>query len=406
MHLSCRQALTDLCLILGIHRSGTSLLTQGLVAAGAVAGEFNDFRDADNPEGYREHPQIRTLNNRLLTHLGASWDNWGFRASAVDFTIPTMGPWRDEAIQVLQTAFPGTGPFVLKDPRCATLLPFWQSVIPAAGFDLRSIVLLRDPVEVAESQMQRVARRPYEFPVIASAESMAALWSVTMQEVLTARADDRTLLVHHADLLADPANTLAAAAEFAGCAPSEDALAEFALNGVKPALYRARASDAARPVGPWMTAATGLFTALASTGAPRLLSRTEANHIAAAQVPLLNMMQTLDAARESIARLLAVHQAREAGQTTVLAELNKVLWAVNSGITTTPLLSARRMVQGMNDITATDNFAIFILKGRILMVAELYDQAEDWLAKASDLFRSRDAYHALMAQIKKLKGKD
>ena len=70
-------------LILGVHRSGTSLLTQGLVAAGAVVGEFADIRDPDNPDGYLEHPEVRVFNDRLLAVLGASWDNWGFRAGLV-----------------------------------------------------------------------------------------------------------------------------------------------------------------------------------------------------------------------------------------------------------------------------------------------------------------------------------
>lgn len=86
-----------LTLILGVHRSGTSLLTRGLIAAGAQAGDFTDIQDPDNPEGYAEHPAVRRFNDRLLAHLGAAWDNWGFQASTVDFDAPALAPWRDAA---------------------------------------------------------------------------------------------------------------------------------------------------------------------------------------------------------------------------------------------------------------------------------------------------------------------
>lgn len=92
-----------------------------MIAAGADAGSFADVRDPDNPDGYAEHPAVRVFNDRLLAHLGASWDNWGFRAGQVDWEAPALAPWRDEAVALLRAAFPGDGPFVLKDPRCATL---------------------------------------------------------------------------------------------------------------------------------------------------------------------------------------------------------------------------------------------------------------------------------------------
>lgn len=139
-----------LTLILGVHRSGTSLLAQGMIAAGADAGSFADVRDPDNPDGYAEHPAVRVFNDRLLALLGASWDNWAFRAGLIDWDAAALAPWRDEAVAVLRAAFPGDGPFVLKAPRCATLAPFWERVVPQAGFALRCIVILRDPAEVAD----------------------------------------------------------------------------------------------------------------------------------------------------------------------------------------------------------------------------------------------------------------
>ncbi len=316
-----------LTLILGVHRSGTSLLTRGLIAAGAQAGTFADIKDPDNPDGYAEHPSVRHFNNRLLAHLGASWDNWGFLASTVEFNTPALAPWRAEAAEILRKAFTGPGPFVLKDPRCATLAPFWEHVVPMAGFTLRRIVIVRDPVEVAESQRQRVSRRPHEFPVIADPEPMAALWAVTMLEVLAALSDDETLLVSHAALLTDCAGTLAAAAAFAGLDPNPAVLARFAVEGVNAALYRSRANEVVPlPDGVWMTAARKFYADLVSEGTPRLLPKAAARMIAANQSQLSTLLPGLSAARDSIARMLAV-QAKDKDK---MRALSRLVWQLAS----------------------------------------------------------------------------
>ena len=316
--------MTDLILILGVHRSGTSLLTQGLAAAGAVAGEFADIRDPDNPDGYLEHPEVRGFNDRLLAVLGASWDNWGFRAGLVDWDAEALEPLLDEAVTLLQAAFTGDGPFVLKDPRCATLAPFWERVVPLAGFALRRLIILRDPAEVAESQRQRVARRPHEFPVIADAEPMAALWAVTMAEVLTSLADDATLVISHAALLADPVPTLTAASRFAGLTEASEAIARFATDRVKPGYYRARVAPDAVPDGPWMAVARALFADLTRDGTSRPLPQAEATAIVAAQTGLAALLPGLSAMQDSIRRMQTVLADRQER----ITALSKFLWAV------------------------------------------------------------------------------
>lgn len=237
-----------LTVIIGVHRSGTSLLTQALRAAGASTGEFAEICDDDNPKGYAEHPAFRNFNDRLLNHLGVSWDNWGFRATLAGLADPAFRSWHDEAVALLRGSFGGPGPFVLKDPRIATLLPFWEAVLPRAGYDVRRILVIRDPIEVALSQMQRVARRPSMFPVIDEAEPMAALWAVTMHEVLLALTRSNTLLLRHSDLMAAPEATLTVAAEFAGC---EGGLSTFDLPGgmwwIRRSIERGPPMHRARP---------------------------------------------------------------------------------------------------------------------------------------------------------------
>ncbi|WP_146348356.1 sulfotransferase family protein [Phaeobacter marinintestinus] len=313
-----------LTVVLGVHRSGTSLLTNALVAMGADAGAFDDIHDDHNPDGYAEHPAIRNFNDRLLAHLGASWDNWGFRASTVDFDTPALSEWHDEATTLLQDAFPGSGPFVLKDPRIGTLAPFWERVIPAAGFDLRRILILRNPSEVAKSQRQRVERSPESFAAIADSEPMAALWAVTMFETLIALADDNTLMITHGDILTDPNPTLKAAADFAGLHPDPEAIAHFSRDGVKPALYRAHAGH--DTTDPWMTAACALFDALRAPGTRHVLPANEARDIALSQTALKALLPGLPAVRQSIARLQNVRERNQARLVSMNTGLNRMFW--------------------------------------------------------------------------------
>lgn len=307
-------------IVLGVHRSGTSLLTRALIGMGSQAGAFGDIFDADNPDGYAEHPSVRKFNARLLEHLGASWDNWGFQASVVDWDSSELVAWHDEAVKLLQQVFDGSGPFVLKDPRVATLAPFWERVVPLAGFEMRRLIILRDPAEVAESQMQRVARRPYEFPVIAALEPMAALWSVTMFEVLSALRDDATMLVSHAQLIAEPACVLATIAPFAGLSANEDMVAELALQGVKPELHRARVVEVSN--GRWMEVARAFFDDFDPSLCPRPLLQAEAVEILRRQTKLTPMLAGLSAVRDSIRRMNENNVQRQH----IVTDISRIAW--------------------------------------------------------------------------------
>lgn len=387
-----------LTLIHGVHRSGTSLLTKGLRAVGAQAGEFAETRDPDNPDGYSEHPAIRLFNDRLLTQLGASWDNWGFRASLVDWNAADLGPWRDEAAAILTAAFVGPGPFVLKDPRCSTLAPFWDRVVPQAGFALRRILILRDPAEVAESQRQRVLRRPQEFPVIADAEPMAALWAVTMIEFLQAVSDDSTLLVGHAGLLAAPSETLATTAAFAGLLPDMADVARFAAEGVKPDLYRSRpiAPGPGGKDGVWMQVAQAMFADLTRAGTPRVLPMAEARSIAGSQTALAALLPGLPAVQATIARMQAVETEKRSRS----EALNQVIWSLAPLGAQAPAAALDSAIdRGMAIAESTDlarsNFAFAHTVGRQLLFRGRRADGLAWM----DRIRPQFGHLATFAQL-------
>lgn len=145
--------------VVGMHRSGTSLTMRMLAALGADLGHAQTqipADPADNPEGYQEHVPIIELDDELLRLLGGHASEPP-RASAGWQEAENLAPAYDRAQGLLVDLFDGE-PIAFKDPRASLLLPFWRRAVP----DLRIVVCVRDPLEVAESMARRGAAYPRE----------------------------------------------------------------------------------------------------------------------------------------------------------------------------------------------------------------------------------------------------
>lgn len=265
-------------LVLGVHRSGTSLATAGLAALGCYLGELPPDTSEENPRGFFENPRFRVFNDRLLRRLGASWDNWGFRATQ-ELAGPAFAAERAEACKLLEKEFVGHAPFALKDPRISSLLPFWEAAFAEIGLKPHRILMLRDPREVAASQARRAAKNPSFYRYLGDPAPMYALWCVTMDTILRNLPDDETLLVGHASLYETPAAVLEEIARFLKLPPAPQRAAAFAADFVDPQLRRSRGEEGAPDLS-LAGLAVELHEALAKGGLPRRLTRQEARSIA------------------------------------------------------------------------------------------------------------------------------
>ena len=63
----------QLVLVLGMHRSGTSLVTSLIEANGFSCGKYPMKPSKDNPNGYWEDELIVGINEKLLSSLGLYW---------------------------------------------------------------------------------------------------------------------------------------------------------------------------------------------------------------------------------------------------------------------------------------------------------------------------------------------
>jgi len=177
-------------LILGMHRSGTSLTTRLVNMMGAYLGPeiAVDGKNADNPKGFWEHPEVFLLNDAILGSRGCSWHDlrqWQFQDA---HKIPEKLARHIERFVGLMNA---KRPWVLKDPRHCLLLPAWRPYLDAP----LAVIVHRDPIEIALSLEKR-----YHIPVPYS----LALWEHYAVGMITATREMPRIFVQHRKLLKDP----------------------------------------------------------------------------------------------------------------------------------------------------------------------------------------------------------
>lgn len=188
--------------VLGMHRSGTSLLTGILDLIGFSTGPDSHLMVANefNPKGFWEHQQITDLNDEILRRLGGRWDqppvfpiHWEYAANFADL--------RQQARSIVREDFGALQSWCWKDPRSCLTLPFWRTLLPRMTY----LVCLRSPADVAHS----LARRD-GFP----SQKSSALWLAYTRAALVNSAGEKRLLLFYDDML--DGRGLAAVADFLG----------------------------------------------------------------------------------------------------------------------------------------------------------------------------------------------
>ena len=126
------------------------MLTRLLHRSGLDLGPESDLMPAaaDNPDGFWENLRFVRLNDEILNAVGAAWDLPPWQEET--FAGADLQPMRAKA-QLLIERFPDKPVWGWKDPRNCLTLPFWQSLLPG----LRTIVIVRNPLEVAYSMHKR-----------------------------------------------------------------------------------------------------------------------------------------------------------------------------------------------------------------------------------------------------------
>jgi hypothetical protein len=188
-----RENTREAYLVLGMHRSGTSAVTQLLALAGASLPKNVMPGDEHNAKGYFEPWKIALFDDERLRAGGSAWDDvfaFPFRALPQD----EEAAWLARGSALFDEEFGRARWPLMKDPRATVLLPLWREVLAARGVGLRCVIPVRHPLAVAGS-----LRRRNGFPD----EKSVLVWSAYMLAAEAYTRDAPRAFVGYDALLAD-----------------------------------------------------------------------------------------------------------------------------------------------------------------------------------------------------------
>ncbi len=142
----------QLAVILGMHRSGTSLITRSMELVGYELGDNLMPEREDNPKGFFEDVDYVELNDDLLRVSSSTWDTPQLTAASREIASKRLIKRADK---FLKDKFKDRQKLALKDPRACLLLPFWQKRFEANDIEVSYVVVHRDPAQVAASLARR-----------------------------------------------------------------------------------------------------------------------------------------------------------------------------------------------------------------------------------------------------------
>jgi hypothetical protein len=154
--LTLDSARRPIVVVLGMHRSGTSLCSHILSMLGVdMADEVGVNRG--NDKGHWERWEIMALQDEILALL-----NRGYRTPQHDFPLPPAW-WAEPGVRAVQTKIEnflseklkGKALFGFKDPRTARLLPMWLRIFKNLDLAPRFVLCLREPSQIARSLHER-----------------------------------------------------------------------------------------------------------------------------------------------------------------------------------------------------------------------------------------------------------
>ncbi|GAB0118067.1 sulfotransferase family protein [Acidisoma sp. 7E03] len=151
--------------VLGMHRSGTSLTSHLLTLLGLdMADEITP--DANNPRGHWERWEIVRMNDEVLHFFGQGfYDPTHARPLPPRWwTDPHVQAVRDRIAAWLEAKMTAVSPaaFGLKEPRIGRLFPMWAEIFARLGLRPRFVYCIRRPEAVAASLARRDGFAPSE----------------------------------------------------------------------------------------------------------------------------------------------------------------------------------------------------------------------------------------------------
>ncbi len=213
-------------LVLGMHRSGTSLLARVVNLCGVPTDAEDQLMkpSRDNERGYWEPQYLAEINDGILDAGGGSWCDPPISEREI------RHPSHDVARRIRECIRPWTATgasWLWKDPRLTVTLPAWLPELPPAV----ALISVRNPLAIWHSLYKRD-----RFPRLPT----YLLWEIYMRAAVRHTKTLRRLFVPYEELIDDPRRTVEMVATFLGTAgaifdrtPTLDTAQQECLTGLQ-----------------------------------------------------------------------------------------------------------------------------------------------------------------------------
>ncbi|MDC0612257.1 sulfotransferase, partial [Vibrio sp.] len=141
--------------VLGMHRSGSSAITEFLTVHGLYFGSEKDGigKNKENERGFWERRDVRDLNDEILQSLNCDWDTISsFDISKIDEETRKKFVLKAKLIHD-KLICESTNGYVLKEPRVCLTYPIWEEAFD--GNESVIVFIHRNPIEIALSLEKR-----------------------------------------------------------------------------------------------------------------------------------------------------------------------------------------------------------------------------------------------------------
>jgi hypothetical protein len=221
----------EVTLVLGMHRSGTSLLANILHILGIEMMNQKPHASRKNPSGFWEREDLMAVQDDILAALGVP-----IGSAAHSLPLPE-GWWQQAAIRPLKAKLLDLvaahldrvkGPWGFKDPRTCRLLPLWSEILAELDASPRIVWAVRHPSESANSMADK---QPGVRPM--SAAQSEVMWLAYNYDILRYAGRNRPLIVPYDVWFADALGTARALTDRLGLAwPGSDSEVGSALHAL------------------------------------------------------------------------------------------------------------------------------------------------------------------------------
>ena len=185
-------------LVLGMHRSGTSLLARIINIIGLYLNEEQLLSPySDNPQGFWEDERLVRLNDCLLQKTGG----WLYPREHRSYDFTNSNNCEEKAIELIEEYNHSSQFWIWKDPRLCLTLPFWKDKLPPCLV----LFIYRNPLEVYQSLNKRNG---------IGVSALFALWEQYCRQALTNSVNYPRMILSYNSLISDAAEAVEKITDF------------------------------------------------------------------------------------------------------------------------------------------------------------------------------------------------